>query len=88
MKCEAGCMRFDGGETKHTRGCAYYPESLTKAWHDTEAKLQDEIENLRCLLADKDYIRIKAAHNAGQLSWFNMVNEREARAGYTPDKER
>jgi hypothetical protein len=46
------------------------------------AKRDAEIERLRDLLADKDYIRIKAAHNAGQLSWFNMVKEREARAGY------
>ncbi len=42
-------------------------------------KAADEIEHLRGLLADKDYIAMKSKHNAGQLSWANMLNERERR---------
>lgn len=39
----------------------------------------DEIKHLRGLLADKDYIAMKAKYNAGQLSWANMLDEREKR---------
>ncbi len=46
MKCQAGCISFDGGEKKHRRDCVYYPESLTKMWHDTEAKLEAERDAL------------------------------------------
>lgn len=51
-KCEAGCISFDGGEKKHHRDCAYYPESLTKLWHETEAEYLAEIERLRAALRD------------------------------------
>ncbi len=52
MKCVPGCMRFDGRETKHHRDCPYYPESLTKAWHDTEADYLRKIDRLRSALAE------------------------------------
>ena len=48
--CVAGCMVFDGGERKHHRDCAVYPESLTKLWHDTEAALSARIEELEAHL--------------------------------------
>lgn len=67
-QCEAGCMSFDGGEVKHRRECVYYPESLTKLWHDTEAAYVAEIERLRAALeqiADTD-------PDAG-TSWFHDV---------------
>ena len=50
MPCQAGCLSFDGGEKKHHRDCEYYPESLTKLWHDTEADYIAEIERLRTTL--------------------------------------
>ena len=50
-QCEAGCMVFTGGERKHHRDCPYYPESMTKLWHDTEADYVAEIERLRTSLA-------------------------------------
>jgi hypothetical protein len=46
-KCEAGCKVFYGGERKHHKDCVFYPESLTKVWHDTEDELQAEIAKLR-----------------------------------------
>jgi len=49
MQCVAGCMPFDGGERKHHRSCPYYPESLPKMWHDTEAELIAEIKRLRVM---------------------------------------
>ena len=39
----------------------------------------DEIEHLRGLLADEQYIRMKADYSRGQKSWANMIEEREAR---------
>ena len=45
-RCVAGCMTFDGGERKHHRDCPFYPESLTKLWHDREAELEAEIKRL------------------------------------------
>ena len=50
MQCEAGCMHFTGGEVKHHRDCPYYPDSLTKIWHDTEAEYVAEINRLRAAL--------------------------------------
>jgi len=50
MKCQAGCISFDGGEKKHRKDCDFYPESLTKMWHDTEAELTSEIERLNRVL--------------------------------------
>jgi hypothetical protein len=47
MRCEAGCKSFTGGERQHRRDCAFYPESLTKLWHDTEDALITEIARLR-----------------------------------------
>lgn len=34
MQCIAGCKVFDGGERKHHPDCPFYPESLTKIYHD------------------------------------------------------
>jgi hypothetical protein len=51
MQCEAGCKVFTGGERKHHRDCAFYPESLTKLWHDTENALTAEIERLRAIIS-------------------------------------
>lgn len=45
-QCQPGCMSFDGGEVKHRRDCAHYPESLTKVWHDLEADYQSRIKTL------------------------------------------
>ena len=39
----------------------------------------DEIERLRGLLVDTEYIQMRADHSRGQLSWANMINAREAR---------
>jgi hypothetical protein len=50
MRCEAGCKSFTGGERQHRRDCAFYPESLTKIWHDTEDNLTAEIARLRAAL--------------------------------------
>jgi hypothetical protein len=36
--CEAGCMVFDGGETRHHPDCAFYPESLTKVMDELRAE--------------------------------------------------
>jgi hypothetical protein len=47
MRCEAGCKSFTGGERQHRRDCAFYPESLTKIWHDTEDNLTAEIARLK-----------------------------------------
>ena len=29
-KCSKGCVLFHGGEIRHTKGCVFYPESLTE----------------------------------------------------------
>lgn len=50
--CEAGCMVFYGGERKHHRDCAHYPESLTKMWHDTEGELRVEIDRMHTALGE------------------------------------
>lgn len=39
-----------------------------------------EIKRLRGLLADEDYIRMRADYARGHKSWANMINEREARS--------
>ncbi len=52
---------------------------LDKLRSDLESA-EKEIDRLCDLLADKDYIAMKARHNAGQLSWANMLDERETRA--------
>ena len=61
MQCETGCMRFDGGEVKHHRNCPYYPESLTKMWHDREAELEAEINRLTRSMSQmrEDFRRIE-----------------------------
>ncbi len=41
------------------------------------ARLTAELAEARGLLADKDYIAMKAKYNAGQLTWANMLKERE-----------
>ena len=51
MQCVAGCKAFDGGERKHHRDCPYYPESLTKIWHDTEDALRAENRRLCSILS-------------------------------------
>lgn len=51
-RCEAGCMAFDGGEVKHHRDCVHYPDSLTKVWHDLEAKYLEERSDLLVALSD------------------------------------
>ena len=40
-KCEAGCMGFEGGERKHTKGCVFYPESLTKLYADKDKRIAE-----------------------------------------------
>lgn len=45
--CVPGCLRFDGGETKHHPSCPFYPESLTKWNADRIAALESENERLR-----------------------------------------
>ena len=39
----------------------------------------DELERLNGLLADEQYIRMRADYAKGHKSWANMINEREAR---------
>lgn len=50
LKCETGCMRFDGGEVRHHKDCVYYPTSFTKMAEDCFADLQAaraEVERLK-----------------------------------------
>ena len=44
-----------------------------------EGHLANEVERLRGLLADDEYIRMRADYARGHKSWANMINEREAR---------
>lgn len=56
--------------TEPCDGCCYGDDMVQAA---------DEIEHLRGLLADEEYIRMRAAYARGEKSWANMINEREAR---------
>lgn len=60
--CEAGCEHFHGGEVRHHRDCGHYPESLTKLWHDTEAKYIARIETLE---AENAKLRLMAYQPGG-----------------------
>jgi hypothetical protein len=44
-----------------------------------EWRAADEIVRLRGLLADDQYIQMRADYAKGHKSWANMINEREAR---------
>lgn len=72
-ECEAGCMSFDGGEVKHRRDCAHYPESLTKLWHDHESKLHAEIDRLRYVLSG---VRgaIQTGRNESLQIWKDQID--------------
>lgn len=57
------------------------------SWGEQESKAleiasaaQTEIERLRDLLNDMQYIDMKARYARGEKSWANMINEREALA--------
>ena len=63
-QCEAGCLSFDGGEVKHTRGCVHYPESLTKLWHDTEARYIHDLSILEVALR-----KIRNEVGTSTLAW-------------------
>jgi len=56
--------------------------SLGYEWADKPHRLVHdlcgEIDYLRGLLADEQYIRMRADYARGQKSWANMLNEREA----------
>lgn len=46
-QCEAGCVRYDGGEVRHLKECAHYAESLTKMFDDAvaeNARLREALE--------------------------------------------
>lgn len=40
-KCEAGCTSFYGGEKRHRKDCAFYPESFSKMYDDACAERDD-----------------------------------------------
>lgn len=40
-KCEAGCQVFYGGEVRHHKDCAYYPESITKMFDEAKDRLRE-----------------------------------------------
>lgn len=52
MKCETGCMRYDGDEAKHLPTCPYYPESLTKLNDDKIKELEQELKEAREVITD------------------------------------
>ena len=52
---------------------------LQQSTRNHVANLEREIERLRGLLADEEYIRMRAAYARGEKSWANMIAEREAR---------
>lgn len=48
---------------------------------DEIEQAEKEIAQLRALLNDARYIQMKADYNNGQLSWANMIEERERGLG-------
>ncbi len=60
----------------------WYPSRLNKRKaHMLVGDLWNEIEHLRGLRADKDYISWKADYNRGHLSYAGQIADREARRG-------
>ena len=39
-RCESGCIRLDGHETRHHKDCVYYPESLTRMLDEAEKRVK------------------------------------------------
>jgi hypothetical protein len=75
-QCVAGCKVFTGGERKHHRDCPYYPESLTKIWHDTEADYLSEIARLT---QENERMRRENADLLGSLrDLYNLISDSNA----------
>lgn len=51
-KCETGCVAFFGGEIRHDKNCAFYPDSRTEMYD----KAITELTNLQTLLASAGVI--------------------------------
>ena len=63
MKCDAGCVVFDGGERKHLKTCPFYPESRTKMYDDVIAentKLRNALEDIAWTDKDLKWAQIRA----------------------------
>lgn len=70
LRDEKRCGCYADGAATVSRPCVSH--------HCVTCRAADEIERLRGLLADEQYIRMKADYSRGQKSWANMINEREA----------
>jgi hypothetical protein len=50
-KCESGCVHFTGGEIRHDKHCAFYPESMTKIMDDLRTQLAERDAQLTAVCA-------------------------------------
>lgn len=58
-KCETGCTTFYGGEIRHDKNCAFYPDSRTEMYD----KALTELTTLRSLVAAATQFELQAEHN-------------------------
>lgn len=71
-QCQAGCIRFEGGEVKHHKDCDFYPESQSKMYDDAMVL----IEKLR-KTAKEGYV---VGYDAAMVKYKICENDRSVRS--------
>jgi len=57
-KCETGCRLFDGGERRHEKNCAFYPESFTEMYDKSQAENKRLCEALKIYANERNWTEI------------------------------